>query len=868
MNEFSLGAAAWLWDYYLLASALLLVALVATSFIRQPVRRRAIAWSAVAALFALAVLCAWPDWAQVHIVPPAAAQPAWTEDLQPIVGPIIQQVELPAIGPAEAPVVAATEITTIDIGVLSIYVFLIGSACVATWLVLGAWQVRRICASAAVPPGHIVELFQRLAPTVRALPRLGVARDLHVPVAVGLWRPMILLPASLAERAPAAELRTVLAHELAHVRHRDLWLLAALRTLLVVLWAHPLFWLLRRRVRLDQELLADAAAAETSDPHGYAEQLVRLARASVAVRRPRLASSVGLWEDPSQLKRRLAVLLDEKLTLLRSCSRRWQFGAALVPATIAIALSLVTLEPVKELVAQEADVEASATAADANRPQQFSSGAKVTLLAIGTNGEQPVRWWTPDGKPLDSPPFQVTWNDNISPVPNRQLVFAVEGAAEDADLRRRTLPASSASSNEVTPDDPAEGTKYYSHVFNLKPEQQTFQLQVGIADSQWRTVVSGLNSSHGLPEKKSAIFSQPLIDPQGNVLVIVSHNFHESDSRVVGVDKKGERHIAEPSGAYGAGPLNQSYWRFPGLLPSDLKTCKLQTRPYEWVEFKDLPASPLQRAVRKEAELPWSVHGRITDADGNGLVDVEVRAATGYGTLVGGGSTKTDRDGRYRLAFGPGMAMKRSEEAPLGVGVQAASIFAGKPGWFEANLCRQGNLLMTDLTPETIDNEHKRWGHKTLETVVFPDQPKDVNFVMKPAAVIEGVLYEQGKGVVVADQAISVVGEQLPPSSSELMNVFTGRDGRFLIADLPTEFEWKFAIRIPNSILQLKTEPIRFNEPGKYRCRLILESSSGEDKGVAIRLRIAKMERADEPESGTPPIDHIFQPETPTVRRR
>ena len=116
------------------------------------------------------------------------------------------------------------------------------------------------------------------------MPRLGIAKCLPMPVAVGLWRPVILLPTTMVKQSEPSELRTVLAHELAHVRHRDLWLLAALRALLVVLWAHPLFWLLRRRVRLDQEMLADAAATEVSDRHHYANQLVRLARTSAAVR--------------------------------------------------------------------------------------------------------------------------------------------------------------------------------------------------------------------------------------------------------------------------------------------------------------------------------------------------------------------------------------------------------------------------------------------------------------------------------------------------------------------------------------------------------------------------------------------------------
>ena len=117
-----------------------------------------------------------------------------------------------------------------------------------------------------------------------------------------------------------------------------------LRVLMVLLWAHPLFWLARRRVRLDQEMMADAAAAELTGRSAYAEQLVGWAR-SLNSSPPKLAGAVGLWETRSQLRSRIAVLLDEKLTILRNCSRRWKLSAVAFCATAAVGLSLLTVQP-------------------------------------------------------------------------------------------------------------------------------------------------------------------------------------------------------------------------------------------------------------------------------------------------------------------------------------------------------------------------------------------------------------------------------------------------------------------------------------------------------------------------------------------
>ena len=94
------------------------------------------------------------------------------------------------------------------------------------------------------------------------------------------WIPNRQAVPSAARENPKSEMRLVLAHELAHIRHHDLHWLAVSRTLMLVLWCQPFFWFLRRRIRLDQESLADAAAADLSTREHYAEQLVSWAKSS------------------------------------------------------------------------------------------------------------------------------------------------------------------------------------------------------------------------------------------------------------------------------------------------------------------------------------------------------------------------------------------------------------------------------------------------------------------------------------------------------------------------------------------------------------------------------------------------------------
>ncbi len=340
----------WCGDFYLLATLLLAGALLLGQFIKQPARRIAIAWSTAIALAGLALLCALPDWSRFHLleVPATTASNITTQTVFPETPtPFAAKLPETLVGetPAAFPATALQEIHRINWEPLVGLAALLGSAVVLLWLGIGAWQIRRLRTSAQPPSARVAETFASLLRPGELAPSLGVSNRLPAPVAAGLSRPIILLPAELAGKSSQSELSSVLAHELAHIRHHDLWLLAALRLLLLVLWAHPLFWLLRRHVRLDQETLADAAAADVTNRPDYAEQLVALARSTTAHQVPRFASSVGLWESPTQLKQRIATLLDEKFHILRTCSPRWRAGTLGALVSVAVGLSLVTLKP-------------------------------------------------------------------------------------------------------------------------------------------------------------------------------------------------------------------------------------------------------------------------------------------------------------------------------------------------------------------------------------------------------------------------------------------------------------------------------------------------------------------------------------------
>ena len=110
-----------------------------------------------------------------------------------------------------------------------------------------------------------------------ATPVVRIGTRYSVPMLIGLFRPMILLPESLLG-IPAEELRTILMHEMAHLYRRDHWALALQRILETVLFFHPTIWFVSRRLNLLRELCCDDMVLATgTKPIGYASSLYRVA---------------------------------------------------------------------------------------------------------------------------------------------------------------------------------------------------------------------------------------------------------------------------------------------------------------------------------------------------------------------------------------------------------------------------------------------------------------------------------------------------------------------------------------------------------------------------------------------------------------
>lgn len=112
----------------------------------------------------------------------------------------------------------------------------------------------------------------------RRIARVLVSETAVSPFVFGVFKPVIMLPGKLANGLSPAETAALLAHELAHLRHHDLFWCVGWRWLSAVFWFHPLVWSIPAAHSLACEEEADRLASrQTGDSASYAPMLARLA---------------------------------------------------------------------------------------------------------------------------------------------------------------------------------------------------------------------------------------------------------------------------------------------------------------------------------------------------------------------------------------------------------------------------------------------------------------------------------------------------------------------------------------------------------------------------------------------------------------
>jgi beta-lactamase regulating signal transducer with metallopeptidase domain len=180
------------------------------------------------------------------------------------------------------------------------------------------------------------ECRANLGITTQVDPRL--TDEMGSPAVCGFVRPVILLPATLPSRLRPDGLRTILTHELVHIRRCDPWVSLGQTVLQVAYFWHPLVWVANVALRRLRESAVDETVLATlrSQAQCYTDTLIDIAR--MAFRKPAFSLRlIGIAESKRALERRITHMLNRRI------SRRPALGLSGLLAIVVIGAVLLPM---------------------------------------------------------------------------------------------------------------------------------------------------------------------------------------------------------------------------------------------------------------------------------------------------------------------------------------------------------------------------------------------------------------------------------------------------------------------------------------------------------------------------------------------
>ena len=179
------------------------------------------------------------------------------------------------------------------------------------WIVL-AWGLGALCCSARFVRG--VKRNRQLRHSAEPAPdwwqkrlnvlakRMGIDRSvslkfsssISVPMVVGWWRPILLVPIGFLSGLPPSQVEAIMLHELAHVRRHDVLVARIQATCETLFFYHPATWWISTQVRRSRENCCDDRVIESDVGRAeYARALVNLAEKACGPGFPAIRPTAG-----------------------------------------------------------------------------------------------------------------------------------------------------------------------------------------------------------------------------------------------------------------------------------------------------------------------------------------------------------------------------------------------------------------------------------------------------------------------------------------------------------------------------------------------------------------------------------------------
>lgn len=249
----------------------------------------------------------------------------------------IQPTEAVSFTPIVLTAETAHAVSPVSPKAYALSIWLAGVVILSSWLIIRLSNLRREHIKSRVSnlPERLKNLLASTTQTLglKKAPQVILTNKVNCPAVLGVFRPVLLMPADKLRNMTSQDAEHIFLHELAHIKRGDLFVHAVYMILQIAYWFNPLLWLTRKHLQNLRELCCDATVARIlrEKTIGYRQTLLEAARQLLAQPVDPGLGLLGLFENSSWLVDRLRWL--EK--------KSWRYRPLRI-ATIFVLISLMT----------------------------------------------------------------------------------------------------------------------------------------------------------------------------------------------------------------------------------------------------------------------------------------------------------------------------------------------------------------------------------------------------------------------------------------------------------------------------------------------------------------------------------------------
>ncbi len=219
-----------------------------------------------------------------------------------------------------------------------VWAWALGATLICLRELLGVAALGRLLVGARPADPRLRDIAEEVAHPSASV-RILTSNRASVPITWGWRNPIVLLPLD-CEFWPELSIRAALAHELAHIRHRDwLWSRIAMAAC-SLFWFHPAVWWAAARLRAEAELASDDFVLLSGIPASeYATCLVEVVR---MLKGHRPANAVSMAQS-ARVAERLHRILDPRV--IREARRPIRLAVIGLTAATTFAVAALSVTP-------------------------------------------------------------------------------------------------------------------------------------------------------------------------------------------------------------------------------------------------------------------------------------------------------------------------------------------------------------------------------------------------------------------------------------------------------------------------------------------------------------------------------------------